>query len=49
MPVAGNGLSSFLQPSVNDDMDMSGGAAIDRRFWHVSPSSLEATHFCFAV
>lgn len=28
MPVAGNGLSSFLQPSVND-IDMSGGAAID--------------------
>jgi general transcription factor IIIA len=29
MPVAGNGMSSFLQPSVNEDMDMSGGAAID--------------------
>ena len=29
MPVAGNGLSSFLQPTVNEDTDMSGGAVID--------------------
>ena len=29
MPVAGNGLTSFLQPSVNEDTDMGGGGAID--------------------
>lgn len=29
MPVAGNGLSDFLQPSMGEDMDVSGGAAID--------------------
>jgi hypothetical protein len=29
MPVTGNGLSSFLQAPVTEDMDMGGGAAID--------------------
>jgi hypothetical protein len=29
MPVAGNGLGSFLQAPANESMDMSGGAAID--------------------
>lgn len=29
MPVAGNGLSSFLQPTANEDTDMSAGTAID--------------------
>lgn len=29
MPVAGNGLSNFLQDSVTDSMDLSGGHAID--------------------
>jgi general transcription factor IIIA len=29
MPVAGNGLGAFLQPSATEDMDMTGGAAID--------------------
>jgi general transcription factor IIIA len=29
MPVAGNGLGNFLQASAHEDMDMSGGAAID--------------------
>jgi general transcription factor IIIA len=29
VPVAGNGLGNFLQASAHEDMDMSGGAAID--------------------
>jgi hypothetical protein len=29
MPVASNGLGEFLQPSATEDMDMTGGAAID--------------------
>ena len=29
MPVAGNGLGDFLQSSATEDMDVTGGAAID--------------------